>query len=300
MLLFLKCLPRLIHRANVDIRRHFTLTFSSILSIGIALLIAMLMVVSAFNVNEFTKNIESEFIVQVSLEPTISQEEIDDLEARINSMDNVQSVSYSSKDEELDQLIEENGDMFSQYKGEDRNPLYDVLVVELKDNTSIDDFTEQVSQLTGVVKATFGGDAISTLVRIFSAVRYGGVIFVVIMVILAIFLIRNTIKMTIRVRKDEIAIMRQVGAYSWYISFPFMIEGMVTGILGALGPILLCVFGYSYLYQALNGVLMSEMFALIEPLPFVLWVALALFVVGGFVGMIGSLLATRKYLRWAR
>lgn len=300
MILFLKCLPRLIHRANVDIRRHFTLTFSSILSIGVALLIAMLMVVSAINVNEFTKNIESEFIVQVSLEPTISEEDIALLESKIATMKNVKSVAFSSKDDELDQLIQENGEMFSQYKGEDRNPLYDVLVVELKDNTTIESFTKKVNKYTGVVKATYGGDAISTLVQIFSAVRYGGMIFVGIMVVLAIFLIRNTIKMTIRVRKDEIMIMRQVGAYSWYISVPFMIEGMVTGILGALGPILLCVFGYTYLYQALNGVLMSEMFELIQPFPFVLWISLGLFAVGGFVGTIGSLLATRKYLRWAR
>lgn len=300
MLLFLKCLPRLIHRANVDIRRHFTLAFTSILSIGIALFIAMMMVVCAVNVNEFTQNIESEIIVQVSLEPTVSEKDISKLTKKISNMDNVSSVTYSSKEDELDQLIEDYGDLFSQYEGEDKNPLYNVLIVELSDNTGIEKFTKQVNKMNGVIKAQYGGDAISKMIQIFQAVRYGGLIFVVVMVILAIFLIRNTIKMTIEVRKTEIAIMRQVGAYSWYISFPFVIEGMITGILGALGPILICAFGYTYLYSALNGVLMSDMFKLVEPLPFVVWMCLGLLLVGSFVGMIGSYLATRKYLRWAR
>lgn len=300
MILFIKCLPRLIHRAGVDIRRHFTLTFSSVLSIGVALLIAMLMVVTAVNVNGFTKNIESEFIVQISLEPTIEQREVDSLIQSISVMDNVKSVNYSSKEAELDKLIEQNGEIFEQYKGENKNPLYDVLIVELLDNKTIDSFTKKTSKMAGVIEATYGGDSIYTLINVFEAVRYGGMIFVAIMVILAIFLIRNTIKMTISVRRDEIAIMRQVGAYSWYISVPFMFEGMFTGLLGALGPALICGFGYTYLYQALNGNFMSEMFKLIEPFPFVLWVSLALFTVGGLVGMIGSMLATRKYLRWAR
>lgn len=300
MLLFFKCLPRMIHRANVDIRRHFTLTFSSILSIGVALLIAMLMVVTALNVNQFTNNIESEFIVQVSLEPTLDPMQIRTLKAKIEEMDTVARIDYSTKEEELDQLIQENGEMFSQYEGEDKNPLYDIFVVELNDNTEIESFTKKVSKMKGVVKATYGGDLISTVVQLFTSLRFGGFIFVGIMVILAIFLIRNTIKMTIHVRKDEIKIMRQVGAYSWYISFPFMIEGMITGLLGALGPVLICGFGYTYLYVALDGAFMSEMFRLIEPFPFVIWVCLGLLVVGGLVGMIGSLLATRKYLRWAR
>lgn len=299
MILFFKCLPRLIHRANADIRRHFTMTFSSALSIGVALLIAMLMVVSAVNVNQFTQNIEEEFIVQISLDPTLNDEQINELENEVSSMKHVASVTFSSKEEELDKLIEENGNMFSQYEG-DNNPLYDVLIAELDDNTAMESFTNKVSKMDGVMKATYGGSAIVTLINLFEAIRYGGSIFVVVMVVLAIFLIRNTIKMTIRIRKDEIAIMRQVGAYSWYISVPFMLEGMVTGLIGALGPMLICGFGYTYLYQALNGSLMSDMFRLIEPFPFVIWVCLGLLIVGGFVGMIGSLLATRKYLRWAR
>ena len=120
------------------------------------------------------------------------------------------------------------------------------------------------------------------------------------MVLFAVFLIRNTIKLAIQVRKDEIMIMRQVGAMNWYITFPFMLEGMISGFLGALLPILICTIGYTVLYSKLNGIFMSEMFKLLPPFPYTIYISLALLVIGLVVGMIGSALAARKYLRWTR
>lgn len=300
MLLFIKCLPRMIKMANRDLWRHVSLTISSAFSIGVALLISMLMVMVAVNVNGFTTNIEDEFIVQISLNPTATQEQIQSLQNELEANKNVASVTYSTKDEELDKLIEENGDIFSQYKGEDKNPLYDVLVVELLDNQKIESFTKSMLKKDIVIDATYGGDVIMSMVTLFQSLRIWGAGFVGVMIVLAIFLIRNTIKMAIRVRKDEIAIMRQVGAYSWYVTFPFMIEGMVTGIFGSIGPILVCIFGYRALYESMNGIFMSSMFVLCSPWPLVLLVSLGLVATGAIVGMFGSLLAVRKYLRWSR
>ena len=136
MLLFFKCLPRLFRQANKDMRRHFALTFSSILVIGIALLISMLMIVLAWNVSGFTKNIEEQLVIQVSINPTMSEENIQSLEAELKDIKGVDSVRFSDKDEELDQLIEDYGETFEQYAG-DKNPLYDVFIIELSDNTQI-------------------------------------------------------------------------------------------------------------------------------------------------------------------
>lgn len=299
MKLFIKCLPKMIRMANKDLRRHISLTFSSALSIGVALLIAMLMTMMALNVGKFTTNIESEFIVQVSLNPTVQEEQISTYEKEIESMKHVKHVTYSSKEEELDKLIQENGDVFSQYAG-DNNPLYNVFLVELNDNTSIETFTKKVLKKDWVADASYGGDAISTMAKMFASMRFWGIGFIVAMIVLAVFLIRNTIKMAIHVRKDEIAIMRQVGAYSWYITFPFMFEGMVTGFFGALIPILLCIFGYSYLYKSMNGFFMSNMFMMIKPFPLAGVVSLGLLTIGVLVGIVGSYLAVRKYLRWVR
>ena len=300
MLLFFKSLPRLVRSANKDMHRHFSMTFSSIVSIGIALLMALFIFVIYMNVGGFTDQIESEFMIQVSLNPMLEEDEIDELSNSISSLASVKKVTYSSKEDELNALIKENGAMFKQYTGEDKNPLYNVLNVELKDNSKISAVTKKISKMDGVVEATYGGSAISTMVQLFKNIRIWGSVFVGLMVFIAVFLIRNTIKMTILVRKDEIAIMRTVGAYNWYISFPFVLEGIFIGFWGALGPILICVFGYTGLYHVMNGMFFSDMMSMLNPYPFILYTALGILFMGMIVGMFGSYLAVRKYLRWTR
>ena len=300
MILFIKCLPRMLKMANKDIIRHFAMTFSSILSIGVALLIAMIMSVSALNVSHFTEDIESEFIIHVSIRPGASQKEKDALQSELEQLDYVSDVQYSSKEDELEALIEENGDIFSQYEGEEKNPLYDIFVVDLTDSSEIKQVSETIQKLDNVAKVSYGGSMIVNMINLMQMVRKWGYIFIGIMAFLAIFLIRNTIKMAIQVRKDEIAIMRQVGAMSWYVSFPFMLEGMITGALGALIPIVVCVGGYSYLYDKMNGVFLSDMLVMIPPYPFTIEVSVVMLLIGLVVGMMGSMLAAGKYLRWSR
>ena len=286
MLLFFKSLPRLIRSASKDMHRHFSMTFSSIISIGIALLMALFIFVIYMNVGGFTNQIESEFMIQISLNPTLDKEEIMDISDSISSMTSVKKVKYSSKENELDALIKENGAMFEQYKGDDKNPLYDVLNVELKDNTKISKVTKKISKMDGVVNATYGGSAINTMISLFKNIRVWSSVFVGLMVFIAIFLIRNTIKMTILVRKDEIAIMRTVGAYNWYISFPFVLEGIFIGFLGALGPVLICIFGYTGLYHVMDGMFFSDMMSMLKPYPFVLYTSLRILLIGMVVGML--------------
>ena len=252
------------------------------------------------NVGGFTSQIESEFMIQVSLNPTLEDEEISELSDSISSLASVKKVTYSSKEEELDALIKENGAMFKQYKGEDKNPLYDVLNVELNDNTKISKVTKKISKMDGVVEATYGGSAINTMIQLFKNIRVWGSVFVGLMVLIAVFLIRNTIKMTILVRKDEIAIMRTVGAYNWYISLPYVLEGIFIGFWGALGPVLICIFGYTGLYHIMNGMFFSDMMSMLKPYPFVLCTSGGILLIGMVVGMLGSYLAVRKYLRWTR
>lgn len=300
MLLFIKCLPRLFGQAGKDIRRHGTLTFSAVLSIAIALLISMVMIILAANISNFTEKIDERISVQVSLLPTVDEVERAEIEKELTSMKDVDSVTFSDKESQLDQLILEDGDTFEQYKGEGNNPLYDVFIVELKDNTKIDEFVEKASTISGVAQATYGTDAVSKLIHIFESFRKGGSIIVSGMTVLAIFLIYNTIRLTIQVRRDEISIMRTVGAYNWYISFPLVLEGLVIGFLGAIIPIVLCAVAYTYLYKAMNGMFISEMFLMVKPWPFVYKTGLELLLLGAGVGTLGSAIATGIYLRGTR
>ncbi len=300
MLLFIKSLPRMVRSASKDISRHFSTAFSSSLSIAIALLIATFMTVMAASIDQFTKNIESEFVVQVSLLPTVTEEQRQVLTDELSSMKGAGRVTYSTKDQELDELIAQNGEIFSQYAGEDRNPLLDVLTVHLENAQQVEAVSKEAAKLDGVASVSYGGSMISKMVDVFDAVRTGGWLLVGFMIILAVYLTRISVKMTIHTRQEEIAIMRQVGAYNWYITTPFVFEGLIIGFWGALVPGLLVLLGYPALYNLLGGVLLSDMFVLISPWPFAAYVTAGVFGIGLLTGALGSWLAVRKYLRWYR
>lgn len=300
MLLFIKSLPRMVRSASKDISRHFSTAFSSSLSIAIALLIATFMTVMAASIDQFTKNIESEFVVQVSLLPTVTEERRQVLTDELSSMKGAGHVTYSTKDQELDELIAQNGEIFSQYAGEDRNPLLDVLTVHLENAQQMEAVSKEAAKLDGVASVSYGGSMISKMVDVFDAARTGGWLLVGFMIILAVYLTRISVKMTIHTRQEEIAIMRQVGAYNWYITTPFVFEGLIIGFWGALVPGLLVLLGYPALYNLLGGVLLSDMFVLISPWPFAAYVTAGVFGIGLLTGALGSWLAVRKYLRWYR
>lgn len=300
MLLFIKSLPRMVRSASKDISRHFSTAFSSSLSIAIALLIATFMTVMAASIDQFTKNIESEFVVQVSLLPTVTEEQRQVLTDELSSMKGAGHVTYSTKDQELDELIAQNGEIFSQYVGEDRNPLLDVLTVHLENAQQVEAVSKEATKLDGVASVSYGGSMISKMVDVFDAARTGGWLLVGFMIILAVYLTRISVKMTIHTRQEEIAIMRQVGAYNWYITTPFVFEGLIIGFWGALVPGLLVLLGYPALYNLLGGVLLSDMFVLISPWPFAAYVTAGVFGIGLLTGALGSWLAVRKYLRWYR
>ncbi len=300
MLLFIKSLPRMVRSASKDISRHFSTAFSSSLSIAIALLIATFMTVMAASIDQFTKNIESEFVVQVSLLPTVTEEQRQVLTDELSSMKGAGHVTYSTKDQELDELIAQNGEIFSQYAGEDRNPLLDVLTVHLENAQQVEAVSKEAAKLDGVASVSYGGSMISKMVDVFDAARTGGWLLVGFMIILAVYLTRISVKMTIHTRQEEIAIMRQVGAYNWYITTPFVFEGLIIGFWGALVPGLLVLLGYPALYNLLGGVLLSDMFVLISPWPFAAYVTAGVFGIGLLTGALGSWLAVRKYLRWYR
>ena len=138
------------------------------------------------------------------------------------------------------------------------------------------------------------------LVSVLRTIRYGGLILALALSILAIFLIQNTIKLTILARADEIAIMRNVGATNNFIRSPFVVEGIIIGALGSIVPMVLTYYGYRYLYQFTGGYVITQMFSLIPPDNLIWQVNVALLLIGMIVGLIGSFFSVTKYLRWKR
>ena len=303
MIKFFKSIPFHIKTALKSLIRHFALTFSSASAVMVTLTLLMAFIVVAGNVANFTYNIEDSLKIHATIESTVSDEDIKTLQSKIEAMDFVEKVTFSNKDQELESYISGMDDasqkLYEIYRGEG-NPLLHAFIIEVDNGKNIEIINNRLLAMEEIHDAAYGGNSVMMMITAMDGLRVTGSIFVVALSVLAIFLISNTIKSAIYARKDEIAIMRNVGATNGFIKMPFMIEGMCIGILGSILPILLTIFGYKFIYEALDGVLLIAMFKLQEVYPFVFYVSLTLLGTGIVVGIIGSLLAVNKYLRWKR
>ena len=302
MIKFFRNIPRHFKEAYFGLCRNLAMTLSSISAVTVTLLLIGIFMIFAVNVESFTQSMEADMKIHVKIEDTVEETKITALMDAVKMVPDVKSVEYSDKDAELDALIEvygEDGFIFESYRGE-ANPLKRAFIVEVSDGDAIDRVTKGIEKIPGIQSALYGGKSILKMMDAFNNIRSGGIVFVVCLCALAIFLISNTIKLTIFARKDEISIMRLVGASNSFIRTPFLIEGVFIGLLGALLPILLSIFGYDFLYVAMGGIFFSEMFPLVAVTPFIYQLSIALAVIGMVVGLVGSYISVSRFLWWRR
>ena len=284
--------------------RHAAMSVSSASAVTITLLIISIFMIATGNMQQVMMNLEGS--VKISAFVAYDHEEqsqMDMIQAKIKNIDSVVSVEFSSKDNEFDELMstydDENARAALETYRED-NPLHHAYYVEVKEGDALESVAEQIAAIDGIETVNYGGESALMFVEALNSVQVGGAVLVLGLSALAIFLIANTIKLTIYARSNEIAIMRDVGATNGFIRAPFVVEGMIIGALGSLIPIALTVFGYIFIYNKLGGKLFSEMFQLIPPHPFVLTLSGILILIGIVVGLIGSFMSVTKYLRWKR
>lgn len=294
---------RPIKEAFIGLVRHMAMTLSSISSVTVTLLFVAIFLMVSINIQEFTFGIEDTINIHVKVAQT--HEEVEDLSvifSRIDSIEGVKTIVLSSKDDELDKFIESfgpDGKIFENYRGES-NPLRMAYLVEIDEAANVEVISNQIRQVEGIEAVQYGGVKVLELMDILEGVRNGVYILVIGLAVVALFLISNTIKISIGARQKEIAIMRVVGAKNGFIRMPFIIEGFLIGIFGSIIPIIFTMLGYVFAYNFLNGELLTPMFKLIEPFPLVLYLSGILVAVAAFVGSLGSYLSVAKHLRWTR
>ena len=171
------------------------------------------------------------------------------------------------------------------------------MLVKVKDTKEISETAEKIQNLEKISEVQYGKGMVEDILVMFSAVEKIMLVAMIALVLVTLFLITNTIKITIFSRKREIEIMRLVGASNTNIKIPFMMEGLFLGILGSIAPIVVTILGYTKLYEHFNGHLFVSFIKLEHPYPFVLYISGVLVVIGMIVGMFGSWRAVRKYLK---
>ena len=295
----LRMLTRSIRDAFKSVVRNFSLSLASISCITITLIIVALAIIASFNVDNFTKEIEKDMTIVVFMDNESTDDNIKDAETRIKKLSNVEKYTYQSKVDVKEQMQSES-DVFKAVLDEwdeDESPLKDTLQIKVKDVTKIKDTANKIKNMDHVSVVRYGEGYVDKMVTAFSSIEKVTYGIVVALIVVTIFLIINTIKLTISARHREIEIMRVVGASNISIKIPFIIEGMIIGLFGSIVPVLVTTYGYLAFYKHFDGYLFSELIKLITPEPFIYQTSLIVIVIGVLVGMVGSASAVRKYLK---
>ena len=288
---------RSIRDAFKSVFRNFSLSMASILCATITLMVVAISLVIAGNVNNATKDLENELSIVVYLEKDATEEDANFLKSSITKIDDVESVTYKSKDEWKLEMSEYNSSFSTVFEDYEDNPLLDSFVVTVENVKSLDTITESIRKMDKIESANYGEDTVDTIISVFDVVEKATVIVVIALVFVTAFLITNTIKLTIYSRRNEIEIMRLVGASNTAIKLPFVFEGFIIGILGSLIPVIITIYGYIIAYEKLNGHIITDLIKLVNPYNFVFYVSLLVVALGALIGMFGSLRAVRKYLK---
>ena len=294
-----RMLTRSIRDAFKSVFRNFSLSLASISCISVTLVIVALSFLISLNVNNIANVIKDDVTIVAFVKSDATEEEITQIRNRITRLDNIASIEFKSK-EDFKQQIEESSNILATITkswDDNENPLKCAFEVKVKKLEEINLTAEQIENTTGIDTIDYGETFVNRMISIFKMLEKGTIIAVVALLVVTVFLIINTIKLTIFSRKREISIMRLVGASNTTIKLPFVVEGMILGLIGSLIPIILIIYGYFAFYKDFDGQIYSPLFKLIKPEPFIYQLSLIILLIGVFVGMIGSYRAVKKYLK---
>lgn len=290
---------RSIRDAFRSVFRNFSLSLASISCITITLIIVAIALLASLNVNNFTKLIKEDVTIVVFINREVEESKIGVIRARLEQIDNVSNIVYKSKKDLKQEMQSSSNILDAAMKewDENENPLKDTFQIKVDDIEKIGETASTIQNIEGVDSVNYGETMVNKFLSAFKVIEKCTIVAVILLIVVTVFLIVNTIKLTIFSRKREISIMRLVGAGNFSIKMPFVIEGMVLGLIGSIIPILIVIYGYFALYQHFDGQLYSPLIRLITPEPFIYIISGIIMIIGMVVGMLGSYQAVRRYLK---
>lgn len=240
-------------------------------------------------------NIENDVEIKVVADPATSDEAVKELQNKVKTIDGVASVKFASREQELDKVIKSYGKELSLYK--QSNPLGDALYVKAADPHNTAAIAKEIDTYEHTADVVYGAGKVEKLFNVVKISRNIGLILILALLFTAMFLISNTIRLTIIARGREIEIMKLVGATNNFVRIPFILEGIWLGIIGSILPMAAIAIAYQQIYSYWHPRLVNELFQLLEPMPFILQVDGLLLFMGVFIGVWGSLMSVRKFLK---
>lgn len=284
-----------VKEAISSLRHNGLMSVASVSTVALSLLILGLFLVMVLNLNNMASALESQVQISIYLQDNLSETEMRDIGTRITKVSGVTHVLFVSKDEAMSRFKQRLGEQQGLLSALDDNPLPNAFEVKVDKPDNVKPVAQAVGQLKGVENAKFGQGVVEHLFALTKMMRIFGLMLIIFLAMAALFIISNTIRITVFARRKEIGIMKYVGATDWFIRWPFLIEGMILGFGGAL----IAIFLLDQAYGALTAKVYESVafLPLIPKYPFLRNIGIFLLVTGATIGALGSTISLRRFMK---
>jgi cell division transport system permease protein len=285
-----------IREAITSLRRNGLMSFASVSTVALSLLILGMFLVMVLNLNNMASTLESQVQISVYLQDGLSEHEMREVGTRITKLPGVVQVNFIDKEEAMKRFKERLGEQQSLLNAlGEANPLPNAFEVKVDRTDRVKPVAQAITQLKGVENAKFGQEVVEQLFALTKMVRIFGLVIILFLALAALFIISNTIRITVFARRKEIGIMKYVGATNWFIRWPFLLEGMMLGFGGALIAVLCLNETYGVLIHQVYESL--AFLPLIPQYPFITNISVVLLVTGTVIGALGSTISLRRFMK---
>lgn len=275
--------------------RNSRMTIASVSAVTVTLILVGVFALIMMNLNKVATDLENDVEIKVLIDETADEAAEKALIEKVKKLPGVSEMTYSTKEDELTKLVKDFGDDFKLF--EQSNPLRNVIYVKAADPQQTAKVAKTIDKYEYTYDVMYGEGKVEKLFNFLNISRNVGIVLILGLLFTAIFLISNTIRITIIARRDEIEIMKLVGATNSFVRIPFLLEGMWLGILGSIIPIAVVTTLYHNIYKIIAPRLQGELVQLLDFSPLVYQVSGLLLLIGVLIGIWGSFMSVRKFLK---
>lgn len=274
-------------------------TIASIIIMCATMIIFGLFLIIGENVNHFVDNLKLQQGFQAFMKEDATQEEMDEVKEKIRLIDGVSTIDFVSKEQGLNTMKEKLKDEKGVLDGFNVQKIKASYIVKVTDLEKSKTIQEEVEKIDNVVKITNSNETAMKLISIAKVIRIATGVILLLLIVISTFIISNTIKLTVHSRRKEISIMKYVGATNSFIRWPFIVEGIVIGIISSIISIIIVGGTYNIITTKMAAsdfvrVMGMNLLGLNEMLTSIIIVYLIL---GIGIGTVGSVVSMRKYLK---
>ena len=281
-----------IKEAFLSTKKNGIMSFATIISLTATLIIVGMFLLISLNINFFLNDIESQLVAIAYLKDDISEENINKLIQDTSELQGVKDVRYISKEEAFQRLREDLSEHEDMLAGIPENPLPASIEILVTETDFLEEIAFQLNQYNGIEEVNYGGQLTKNLILVFDFVRNTGLAIISLLIFIAVLIMVSVIKISVHSRHEEIEIMSLVGATSWFIRWPFIIEGFLKGLFSSFLAVIVLIKGYLYYMEKVKMIL--SFLNISSDQSIMIRITVIIILLGVFIGIFGSMISLRK------